>query len=79
MIETNAHLLHWFNKSFDKKSSGSGAKSEIMPNQELTAEIQKQIRKFEKRKLHSFFKGNIWGTDLTDMLLKSRFNKGYIS
>ena len=50
-----------------------------MLNQELTAEIQKQIRKFEKRKLHSFFKGNIWGIDLTDMLLKSRFNKGYIS
>ena len=37
----------------DKKSSGSGFESVIMPHQELAKELQKpiQIRKFEKRKL----------------------------
>ena len=34
---------------FDKNSSGSGFKSEIMPNQELVGELHKSIiRKFEK-------------------------------
>ena len=36
-------------KFFNKKSSGSGVKSEIMPNQELAKELHKPIiRKFEK-------------------------------
>ena len=35
-------------KSFDKKISSSGAKSEIMPNEELAEELDKPIiRKFE--------------------------------
>ena len=50
---------------FDKKSSGSGVKSKIMPNQELVEELQKLIiRKFEKRKVYSPFKDDIGGTDL---------------
>ena len=41
-------------KSFDKKSSGSGVKSIIMPNQELAEELHKPIiRKFEKQKVYS--------------------------
>ena len=33
------------------------------------------IRKFEKRKLHSPFIDNIWGADLADMHLISKFHK----
>ena len=33
------------------------------------------IRKSKKRKVHSAFKDNIWGADLADMQLTSKFNK----
>ena len=67
-------------KFSDKKSSGSGAKhvnTEITPqNQQLAEELHKPIiRKFEKRKVHAAFKDNIWGADLADMQLLSRYNK----
>ena len=32
---------------------------------------------FEKRKVYSAFKDNIWAADLADMQLISKFNKGY--
>ena len=35
------------------------------------------IRKFEKRKVYSSFKDNIWGADLADMQLISKFNEGF--
>ena len=35
------------------------------------------IRKFKKRKVYSRFKDNIWGADLADMQLISKFNKGF--
>ena len=38
--------------------------------------IKKFIRKFNKRKAHSSFIDNIWGADLADMQLISKFNKG---
>ena len=59
-------------KFFDKKSKGSGLK-----NQHLADELHKAIiRKFKKRKVYSSFKDNIWGVDLADMQLLSRYNKG---
>ena len=63
-------------KFFDSKVSGSGAK--LMPeNKQLANELHKQtIRKFEKRKVNSTFKDNIWGVDLADMQLLSKYNKG---
>ena len=62
-------------KFFDKKSKGSGIKS--IPNQQLSNELYKPIiRKLEKRKVYSFFKDNIWGVDLADMQLISKYNKG---
>ena len=65
-------------KSFDKKSSGSGVKSEIIIRQELAEELNKPIiRKFKKRKVYSSFMDNIWGNELADMQLISRFNKGF--
>ena len=35
------------------------------------------IRKFKKRKVCSSFRDNIWGVDLADMRLLSKFNKGF--
>ena len=48
-----------------------------MSSKELAKELHKPIiRKFNKRKVHSFFIDNIWGADLADMQLISTFNKG---
>ena len=48
-----------------------------MSNKELAEELQKpNITKFNKRKVHSSFKDNIWGADLADMQVISKFNNG---
>ena len=71
-------------KFFDKKSTaepsslermGSGmAKSSYLI---LADELHKPaIKKFNKRKVYSQFKDNIWGVDLADMQSLSRKNKG---
>ena len=63
-------------KFFDSKVSGSGVKL-ISENEQLGNELHKPIiRKFEKRKVYSTFKDNIWGVDLADMQLLSKYNKG---
>ena len=63
-------------KFFDKKSTGSGVANE--PNYQLANELHKPIiRKFKKRKVYSGFKDNIWGADLADMQLITKFNKGF--
>ena len=63
-------------KFFDSKVSGSGAKL-IPENEQLANELHKPIiRKLEKRKVYSTFKDNIWGVDLADMQLLSKYNKG---
>ena len=62
-------------KFFDKKSKGSGAKL-IPENEQLTNELHKPIiRKFGKRKVYSIFKDKVWGVDLADMQLLSKYNK----
>ena len=64
-------------KSFDKKSQESGLANNN-GNTQLPDELHKPIiKKFEKRKVYSSFKGNIWGADLADMQLLSKFNKGF--
>ena len=56
---------------FDKKIAGSAIKNEIMQNYELSEELHKPVmRKFEKRRRHSRFIDNIWGTGLADFVLK---------
>ena len=65
----------------DKKSEGSDAKhvnTKLIPqNEQLADELhQPIIRKFKKRKVYSAFKDNIWGADLADMQLLSKYNKG---
>ena len=62
-------------KCFDSKTMGSGT---AKPNIKLANELHKPIiRKFDKRKVYSFFKDNIWGVDLADMKSLSKFNKGF--
>ena len=59
-------------KFSDKRSSGGAIKPK--PNYQLTNELHRQIiRKFRKRKVHLFFRDNIWGVD---MLSLSKYNKG---
>ena len=63
-------------KFFDKKSQGSGVDNN--ENIRLADELHKPIiRKFKKRKVYSSFRDNIWGVDLADMQLLSKFNKGF--
>ena len=73
-------------KFFNKKTPGGVTKNEIKQNvcpldlamQHLAEESHKPIiRKFKKRKVYSSFKDNIWGADLADMQLMSKFNKGF--
>ena len=62
-------------KFFDKKSKGSGAA--MLQNEQLAEELDKPIiKKFKRRKVYSSFKDNIWGADLADMQLISKFDKG---
>ena len=53
-------------KFFDKKSTGSGTGK---PSSSILADKRHKpiIRKFNKRKVYSQFKDNIWGVDLADM------------
>ena len=62
----------------DKSTEGSGVNTKLTPqNQQLAEEVHKLIiKEFEKRKVHAAFKDNIWGSDLADMQLLSRYNKG---
>ena len=69
-------------KFFDKRSSGSGVatslanKSATEPNYQLASELHKQIiRKFEKIKVYSSFRDNIWGVDLADMSKRANATK----
>ena len=53
-------------KFFDKKSSASGLANNN-ENIQLANELHKPIiKKFNKRKVYSSFKDNIWGVDLAD-------------
>ena len=70
-------LASMINNFFDNKTFGSGIKNESISNKDLAEELLKPIiRKFKKRKVHSPFIDNVWGADLADMQLISKFNKG---
>ena len=47
-----------------------------MPNQQLAHELHKPIIKKNLKKVYSSFRDNIWGADLADMQLISKFDKG---
>ena len=62
-------------KFFDKKSQGKGIANN-KENVQLANELHKlNIKQLRKRKVYSSFKDNIWGVDLADMQLLSKFNK----
>ena len=74
-------LANMVYKFFDKKSMGSGFKklknTTKSSSSILADELHKPIiNKFNKRKVYSQFKDNIWGVDLADMQSLSRKNKG---
>ena len=64
---------------FNKKTSNGAVrsntlasqdKSAIMQNKQLVEELHKPvIRKFEKEKIYSLFKDNIWGAHITFLLM----------
>ena len=61
-----------------QKNSPETVKNEIVSNKELAEELRKPIiKKFEKRKVDSPFIDNMWGADLADMLLISKFDKRF--
>ena len=63
-------------KLFDKPF-GSSNKNDNISEKELVEELHEPIIKnFKKRKVYSSFIDNIWGADLADMQLLSKFNKG---
>ena len=71
-------------KYFDKKFAGSGvatlANKSAFNNEQLAEEFHKPItRNFKERTVYSRFKRNIWGADLANMQLISKFNKGLLS
>ena len=71
-------LVSMVYKSFDKKSTGSSVNIPLEFNEQLAKELHKPIiRKLKKRKVDPGFKDNIWGADLADMQLISKFNKGF--
>ena len=64
-------------KFFDKKLQGKGLANN-KENVQLANKLHKPIiKKLNKRKVNSLFKDNIWGVDLTDMQLLSKFNKRF--
>ena len=75
--EYQRRLASMVYKFFDKKSQGSGLANN-KENVQLANELHKPItKKFNKRKVYSSFKDNIWGVDLADMQLLSKFYKGF--
>ena len=79
-------LVSMVYRVFDKKTAGgvaklsnkSAVKNENILNKKLAEELHKPIiREFKNLKVYQLFKENIWGVDLTDMQLMSKFNKGF--
>ena len=73
-----ANMVYMF---FDKKSMASGIKKNTTKSSSLILadELHKSvIRKFNKRKVYSQFKDNIWRVDLADAKLLSKQNIKYL-
>ena len=58
--------------------AGGAVKSKIRPNQEVAEKLLQPIIKiFQKWKVYSSFKNNIWGADLTDTPSISKSSIGF--
>ena len=64
---------HVMGSGIKKDTTKSTARSSLILADELHKPV---IKKFNKIKVHSLFKGNIWGVDLADMQSLSKKNKG---
>ena len=65
-------------KFFDKKSVGSGVNIPLEFNEQLAKRItQTNYQTILKKKSLFWIRDNIWGTDLADMQLISKFNKAF--
>ena len=62
-------------KFFDKKSRGSGIRNNIKENKGDSLQNSQLANELHKP-MYSSFKDNIWGVDLADMQLISKYNKG---
>ena len=70
-------VYKFFNSKVAPRNKTISGKSVKESNKILAEELRKPvIRKFNKRKVYSQFKDNIWGADLADMRLLSKENKG---
>ena len=69
-------VYKFLDKNFARVNTSGGAlKSETISKQQLAEELRKPInRKFLKSKIYSSFKDNIWGANLADMQLISKYN-----
>ena len=64
-------------KTVGNGTTKSSSLERVIENIKLANELHKPIiRKFNKRKVYSSFRDNIWGADLADMQLLVKFNKG---
>ena len=70
MTDINEDLLLWFTNFLIKSRSSVDIPLEF--NEDLHKPI---IRNLKKRTVYSRFKDNIWGADLANMQLISKFNK----
>ena len=83
MMDIKGVLLLWFTNFFDKKVAGSSvnidANKSAFNNEKLAEESHKPIiRKLKKKRtVYSGSKDNVWGSDLTDMQLLSKFKKRF--
>ena len=60
----------------NKITSGGTVKNDNISSKKLSEKLHKPIiRKFEKRKVHSPFIDNIWGVDVANMQLISKFKR----
>ena len=74
MMDIKEVLLQWIVNSLIKNLRVEQLQTKI---KELAEELHKPIiRKFKKRKVQSPFIDHVWGVDLADMQLTSKFDKG---
>ena len=59
------------------RRSGINLQENSLNNEILAEELHKPIiKKFKRRNVYSSLKDNIWGVDLADMQLISKYNEG---
>ena len=77
--EVLLQILQKFSGGAVTPADKSAIKSKITPNQQLVEKSHQPINgKFEKQKVYSSFEDNIWGADLADMQLISKYDEVFL-